>query len=395
MDGDSAVAVDLFALPLGRVVPSVTGCTTLSPCAFRIPAGSAFQDGSPLTPAAVAKAIRRAWHQWGVASGCDAVVEGDRVVVTANRQGMGLLPFAPLDKPGPGGRWVGTGPYRVVRQTPSRVTLAAVRKGRQPDRIELTAVHGRRGVLARLLSGTVDVATSVPADHVRLLRSAARIGGTYPFRNLLMVLEFNERDPWLASAAVRRCVAAALSRGFRLLRTRAQLDDLPAPFRSGRTGDDCPATAASLPKGPVTMEVLQYGFTRLPAEAVIATLGDLGLDVEPIAVPGRSRPPPLESPLRLSMINLNYPAGPIRYLHTGAVLNAGYHSDPKLDALLDAGAGWSDIQAEFVRSPPFVPLGILPRYVVTSSRFRVLTPAEMGPGPFSLGLAIRPANEGP
>jgi len=175
--------------------------------------GVRLHDGSLLDAGIVAAVLRTRFPEWRIATLDDELtIAADGVPadlpwalahrgnVIAVRQGSGA--------------WVGTGPFRVDRLEPGRLTLAAHDahwNGRRfVDTIEVDLGRSRAAQLADLELGRLDLASLQPADVRRAEQRQRRSWTSKPLD--LVALVFEPHRAADSGAPLRRTVAAAFDR---------------------------------------------------------------------------------------------------------------------------------------------------------------------------------------
>ncbi|HZI14493.1 MAG TPA: ABC transporter substrate-binding protein [Myxococcus sp.] len=117
-------------------------------------------------------------------------------------------------RPGPGGRLVGTGPFRLVSLEPQRVVLERNPSyfragGPLVDRLEFQLVGSRREAVARLQQGELDLVSFLAAEHVNVpgLEPFQVVASTTPSTAFVV---FNQREAPFNDARVRRALRAGM-----------------------------------------------------------------------------------------------------------------------------------------------------------------------------------------
>lgn len=180
---------------------------------FNLRTGVKFQDGKPLLARDVAAALGALHPQWHVRAA------GMRVTIRLPRPEPDLLLTLALAensilRMGPSGLVVGTGPFRLTKLTPNRITLTA-NDGDWRGRPFLNAVDIRTGRALReqwidLELGRADV-IQIPPDRVhRATENDVHIWTSEP--NELVALVFEQGQSAVQDAALRQALAGGVSR---------------------------------------------------------------------------------------------------------------------------------------------------------------------------------------
>ena len=112
--------------------------------------------------------------------------------------------------------------------------------------------------------------------------------------------------------------------------------------------------------------------------------------IRTVVAPIENPKAPLAEPLRVTFINPDYPGGLGAFVGSDTRMNLGGHHDPELDRLLETNASEQAIVARLSESPPFVPLGVMRLWLLTSHRFNV----TLDPTDVHGALHIHPVQEG-
>jgi peptide/nickel transport system substrate-binding protein len=110
---------------------------------------------------------------------------------------------------------VGTGPFRLIRRQP---TVQATRfdefhGGRSPsDAIEIQTYETHRAAWAALMRGEVDAAQEVSRESVEFMERSSQLKTYSSMQPYYIALVFNQRNPVLKDARVRRALSQALDR---------------------------------------------------------------------------------------------------------------------------------------------------------------------------------------
>ena len=180
---------------------------------IRLRRGVRLHDGSLLDAAAVAAVLRTRFPEWRITTADDELTIADGGVpadvpwALAHRGSVIAVRQA-------SGAWVGTGPFRVDRLEPGRLTLAAHTEhwsGRPfLDAIEVDLGRSRAAQLADLELGRLDLASLQPADVRRAEQRQRRSWTSKPLDLIALVFEPHRAAD--GGAPLRRTVAASFDR---------------------------------------------------------------------------------------------------------------------------------------------------------------------------------------
>jgi len=180
---------------------------------IRLRRGVRLHDGSLLDAAAVAAALRTRFPEWRITTADDELTIADGGVpadvpwALAHRGSVIAVRQV-------SGAWVGTGPFRVDRLDPGRLTLAAHTEhwsGRPfLDAIEVDLGRSRAAQLADLELGRLDLASLQPADVRRAEQRQRRSWTSKPLDLIALVFEPHRAAD--GGAPLRRTVAASFDR---------------------------------------------------------------------------------------------------------------------------------------------------------------------------------------
>jgi peptide/nickel transport system substrate-binding protein len=184
----------------GKVLPGLATSWQAGPgnqrWQFWLRRGVKFHDGSPLTPEAVAAALRGANPDWSVSSGADSVII-ERNIADADLPALLARPRNAITKRSEGGTVIGTGPFHIAEWQPSKkLSLAANENywGGRPflDAIEIDMGRASRDQLMGLDLGKSEIAEVAPEQSHRASSEGRRIVCSAPVE--LMAIVF-ARDP--------------------------------------------------------------------------------------------------------------------------------------------------------------------------------------------------------
>ena len=180
---------------------------------IRLRSGVRLHDGSALEPSLVADALRASQKDWQIG------VEGDAIVIEPNRA-QADVPWALADMRSAiavrrsSGELLGTGPFRLERLEPSRVTLRAYDDywGSRAflDVVQIDMGRALTTQIADLELGRSDMAAVQPTDRRRLSQRDLRVVASRPLE--LFALVFEAHRSTAADEAVRRTLAASFDR---------------------------------------------------------------------------------------------------------------------------------------------------------------------------------------
>jgi ABC-type transport system substrate-binding protein len=180
---------------------------------FRLRSGVQLHDGSPLEPWQVAAALRVSEPAWSIAG------EEGSIVITP-REPMPDLPWALADLRhaivvrGSSGVLAGTGPFRIERREPGRLSLRAhdsYWSGRPfVDAVQIEMGRSSASQMSDLEGGRADIVSATPLDARRLAQRGLRITASRPLE--LVVVAFEAHRTTDASLAWRRTLSAAVNR---------------------------------------------------------------------------------------------------------------------------------------------------------------------------------------
>ena len=181
---------------------------------FRLRPGVQLHDGSPLESWHVAAALRVSEPAW-------TITGEDGSVVINTRDPMPDLPWALADLRhaivvrGASGVLIGTGPFRIERREPARLSLRAydAHWGGRPFVDAVQIEMGRPGAsqLSDLEGGRADIVSATPLDARRLTQRGLRFTTSRPLE--LVAVAFEPHRATDTSAAWRRTLSAAVNRG--------------------------------------------------------------------------------------------------------------------------------------------------------------------------------------
>lgn len=180
---------------------------------FVLRSGVRLHDGSALTPALVASALRQRFPEWLVS------VEGSTLDVHVGEARSDLLwELADLRNAivvrGPSGGIVGTGPFRVERIDGTRLSLAAhdAYWGSRPylDAVRVAFGRALADQLTSIETGQAEMVAVRPTDVRRVTQRQVRVAASRSRE--LFALVFESHLTSAADAPLRRTFAAAIDR---------------------------------------------------------------------------------------------------------------------------------------------------------------------------------------
>jgi len=175
--------------------------------------GVTFQDGSPVTPDAVAASLRRANPTWKVFS------EGDAVIIERDSPAPNLPAELTLPRNGivkrDGGKISGTGPFAVNRWEPGKKLLLAARDDYWNGRAFLDAIEIEMGKSFReqMISfdlGKAQVIEVAPEQAHRAAAEGRRVESSAPVELIALVFGHDPQSP--DDGRQRRAFALSIDR---------------------------------------------------------------------------------------------------------------------------------------------------------------------------------------
>lgn len=180
---------------------------------FHLRAGATLHDGSTLQPWQVASALRAVNPQWKIATQDEAVVIDVGQARPDLPWELATMRYA-IGVRGASGDFVGTGPFRVDRLEPRRLTLRA-HDGHWAGRPFLDAVQIDMGQspneqISSLELARADLVSVQPTDLRRLSQRGLRTAASRPLEVFALVFEARRADP--AAESIRRTLAGSIDR---------------------------------------------------------------------------------------------------------------------------------------------------------------------------------------
>ncbi len=181
---------------------------------FWLRRGVKFHDGSPLTPEAVAAALRATNPDWSVSPAADSVVI-ERNVGDADLPAWLARPRNAITKRSEGGTLIGTGPFHISEWQPGKkLSLAANETywaGRPfLDSIEIAMGRASRDQLFALDLGKNDIAEVAPEQSHRTSSEGRRVVSSAPVELLALVFARDPQSP--EERKVREALALSIDR---------------------------------------------------------------------------------------------------------------------------------------------------------------------------------------
>jgi peptide/nickel transport system substrate-binding protein len=202
----------------GRLQPTLATSWQAAPgnqrWQFWVRRGVKFHDGSPLTPEAVAAALRVANPDWNVSPAADSVII-EQHVPDSDLPAWLARPRNAITKRGEGGTLIGTGPFHVKDWQPGKKLALAANEsywGGRPyvDAIEIELGKASRDQLLELDLGKADVAEVVAEQSHRASTEARRVMTSAPVE--LMALVFTRDRQTAAEGKLREAFALSIDR---------------------------------------------------------------------------------------------------------------------------------------------------------------------------------------
>jgi hypothetical protein len=336
---DLVFAPILFPGANGRPQSRIAGAIEWqgpSRCRIRVSPDARFSDGSAIEFADVARAA--------AVAGVSATRDGDWIVLDASSALAARLYFAGVYRE-EGERVLGTGPFRVVEETPWRIVLERVHPVRgRIARVELIGVPTTRDALARTLRGETNAVIGLSDRQAEFLDGVPALNVVRaPGPHSRAIVFSPDRLTAEEMSALRR----ALPVGEIAARACTQPDDSAAPD---------PGTLGEIPPGR-PLQIGAWGIderTPLAALALRRALGPRGGSIEPVNL---SDPKPSRFVGDMTVRNLlTWPPAVLALTWTAdGPMNFTRYSNPAVDAAFARGD--EDVAArEIARTAPFVPL---------------------------------------
>jgi ABC-type transport system substrate-binding protein len=166
---------------------------------FWLRRGVKFHDGSPLTPEAVAAALRAGNPDWTVFPAVDSVIV-ERTAADVDLAAQLARPRNAISKRSEGGRLIGTGPFHITDWQPGkRLALAADEGywGGRPflDAIEIEMGKASRDQLLALDVGKADIAEVAPEQSHRASTEGRRVATSAPVELMALVFARDRQSP--------------------------------------------------------------------------------------------------------------------------------------------------------------------------------------------------------
>ena len=216
---EALLSIDGHGRPMGRLASSWEWDEKGLTLVVHLTPGVKFHDDTPVTADVVTKILSR---RIGKSEGFEAVKsiephDAQTLLFHLSRPDAFLLSalanIVIVDDKKPD---IGTGPYRLVAQSPQLVE--AVRNNSYYrgtpgfERITVTGYSTPRAVWAGLMKGTVDLALEINKESVEFLEGAAQFEKYTSIQPYYIPLVFNLRNPILSRPEVRRAISDAIDR---------------------------------------------------------------------------------------------------------------------------------------------------------------------------------------
>lgn len=204
---------------VGRILESWTVSDDRLTWRFKVRPGILFHDGTPVTAGLLAGHVadELAASSLGAVDTVDA--ESDSVLRVTLKEPYAFLledisvitAVRIVD-----GKTYGTGPYKVLEESPDRLELTAVSgyyKGdAEIDRVEVRLFPDQRNAWSALMRDEIDMLYEVSRDALQFVRSESSVTvASFP-RAYVYLLGFNVEQPVLRDVRVRRALDRAVNR---------------------------------------------------------------------------------------------------------------------------------------------------------------------------------------
>ena len=181
---------------------------------FWIRRGVKFHDGSPLTPEAVAAALRAANPDWSVLPAVDSVII-ERNAPDADLPAQLARGRNAISKRSEGGTLIGTGPFHITDWQPGKKLALAADEGYWGGRPFLDAIEIEMGKPARdqliaLDLGRADVAEVAPEQSHRASTEGRRVVTSAPVELMALVSARERQSP--EDGKLREALALSIDR---------------------------------------------------------------------------------------------------------------------------------------------------------------------------------------
>lgn len=181
---------------------------------FWIRRGVKFHDGSPLTPEAVAAALRVANPDWSVLPAVDSVII-ERSAPDADLAARLARGRNAISKRSEGGTLIGTGPFHITDWQPGKKLALAADEGYWGGRPFLDAIEIEMGKptqdqLIALDLGRADVAEVAPEQSHRVSTEGHRVVTSAPVELMALVTAHERQSP--EDGKLREALALSIDR---------------------------------------------------------------------------------------------------------------------------------------------------------------------------------------
>jgi peptide/nickel transport system substrate-binding protein len=202
----------------GRLQPALAKSWQAAPgnqrWQFWIRRGVKFHDGSPLTPEAVAAALRAANPEWSVLPAVDSIII-ERTAADADLAAQLARARNAISKRSEGGTLIGTGPFHITDWQPGKKLALAADEGYWGGRPFLDAIEIEMGKPARdqliaLDLGRADIAEVAAEQSHRASTEGRRVVTSAPVELMALVFARERQSP--DDAKLREALALSIDR---------------------------------------------------------------------------------------------------------------------------------------------------------------------------------------
>jgi peptide/nickel transport system substrate-binding protein len=204
---------------VGRILESWTASDDRLTWRFNVRPGILFHDGTPVTASLLAGHVAEELASSSLGDVQEVVAESDRVLRITLKEPYAFLledisVIAAVHTVGD--TTYGTGPYKVVEESPDRLLLTAVSgyyKGDpEIDRVEVRLFPDQRNAWSALMRDEIDMLYEVSRDALQFVRSESSVTvASFP-RAYVYLLGFNVQHPALRDVRVRQALDRAVNR---------------------------------------------------------------------------------------------------------------------------------------------------------------------------------------
>lgn len=202
----------------GRLQPALATSWQAAPgnqrWQFWVRRGVKFHDGSPLTPEAVAAALRATNPDWSVLPAAESVII-ERNVPDSDLPAWLARPRNAITKRSEGGRWMGTGPFHIADWQPGKKLALAANEsywGGRPflDAVEIELGKASRDQLLGLDLGKTDIAEVAAEQSHRASAEGRRLMTSAPVELMALVFTRDRHSP--EEGKLREALALSIDR---------------------------------------------------------------------------------------------------------------------------------------------------------------------------------------